>query len=204
MPGLEEEKPKLYMDVKQPMPTAQTALLLIDMINDLEFDGGEDLLEHTLPILPPLKALKAKCKSLGIPCIYVNDNFGHWQADFNKLVDHCLHDGVRGQPLAEALRPEADDFFVLKPKHSGFYLTSLNALLKTIGAKKLIITGVAGDICVIFTANDAYMRNYDVYIPQDCTASESEQENQNALQLMVRSLKARICPADELKLEEMV
>lgn len=186
------------------MPTARTALLLIDMINDLEFDGGEELLEHTLPILTVLQDLKQRCKAAGIPCIYVNDNFGHWQADFNKLVDHCLNDGVRGQPLAEALRPEDDDFFVLKPKHSGFYLTALSALLKTLQTKQLILTGIAGDICVLFTANDAYMRDFKVFVPCDGLASESKEENDNALMLMRRSLKAVICPAEELPLEQMM
>ena len=76
-----------------------------------------------------IAALKRRAKAAGIPAIYVNDNFGRWQSDFNAQVEHCLNDGVRGQPLAELLRPDEDDYFVLKPKHSGFFSTTLDILL---------------------------------------------------------------------------
>ena len=79
------------------------ALLLIDVINDLEFDGGEALLAHALPMAMHIAALKRRAAQVGIPAIYVNDNFGRWQSDFAKLLAHCLHDGVRGQPLSRAV-----------------------------------------------------------------------------------------------------
>ena len=109
---------------------ATVALLLIDVINDLEFDGGEALLAHALPVAAQIAALKRRATQAGIPVVSVNDNFGRWQSDFAKLLAHCLEDGVRGQPLAEQLRPEPDDYFVLKPKHSGFYATTLDLLLR--------------------------------------------------------------------------
>src|SRR5262249_9410567 len=108
---------------------SDVALLLIDVINDLEFEGGDALLQQAVPLVATIAALKPCAKALGIPVIYVNDNFGRWRSDFKAQVDHCLKDGVRGRPLAEALRPEKDDYFVLKPKHSGFYSTSLAILL---------------------------------------------------------------------------
>ena len=74
--------------------------------------------------------LKQRAKEAGIPVIYVNDNFGRWQSNFNHQVEHCLHDGVRGQPVVELLQPEEDDYFVLKPKHSGFFSTALDMLLE--------------------------------------------------------------------------
>src|SRR4051812_40578420 len=100
-----------------------------------------------------LVELKRRAKAAKIPAIYVNDNFGRWQSNFNNQVQHCLADGVRGQSLVELLRPEPDDYFVLKPKHSGFYSTSLDIYLQV---QTVIITGIAGNICVLFTANDAY------------------------------------------------
>lgn len=100
---------------------AEVALILIDVINDLEFDGGVVLLRHTLPMAEKLASLKQRAKSAGVPVIYVNDNFGKWQSDFSKLLAHCLDDDTCCKPLAELLRPEDDDYFVLKPKHSGFF-----------------------------------------------------------------------------------
>ena len=169
---------------------ADVALLLIDMINDFEFKDGAALFERALPVARNMARLKQRTKQAGIPTLYVNDNFGQWQSDFNKLIDHCLYDGVRGQPIVELLKPEADDYFVLKPKHSGFFSTTLNILLEYLGARTLILCGVAGNICVLFTANDAYMRDFRLFIPNDCVASLTPEDNDFALRQMQSVLGA--------------
>lgn len=179
---------------------AAAALLLIDVINDLEFPEGEQLLRHALPTARRIVELKKRAKGLGIPTIYANDNFGRWRSDFNAQVEHCLHDGVRGQPLAELLAPENDDYFVLKPKHSAFFSTTLDILLDYLEVKTVILAGVAGDICVLFTANDAYMRDFRLIVPADCVASNSEDENRHALEQMARVLKADTRASAELDL----
>jgi nicotinamidase-related amidase len=125
-----------------------------------------------------------------VPVVYANDNFGKWRSDFREAVDHCLNDGVRGRPIAELLRPERDDYFVLKPKHSGFHSTSLDVLLAHLGASTLILTGVAGNFCVLFTAHDAYMRDFNLIVPRDCLASEEEADNRHALEHMAKACKA--------------
>ena len=179
------------------------ALLLIDVINDLEFDGGEALLAHALPMAMHIAALKRRAAQVGIPAIYVNDNFGRWQSDFAKLLAHCLHDGVRGQPLAAQLRPESEDYFVLKPKHSGFYATTLDLLLRHLHVTTVILTGLTGDICVLFTANDAYMRDFHIVVPADCVASQDAEENRHALLHMQRVLKADVQPSTALDLRAL-
>jgi nicotinamidase-related amidase len=179
------------------------ALLLIDVINDLEFDGGEALLAHALPMAMHIAALKRRAAQIGIPAIYVNDNFGRWQSDFAKLLAHCLHDGVRGQPLAAQLRPESEDYFVLKPKHSGFYATTLDLLLRHLHVTTVILTGLTGDICVLFTANDAYMRDFHIVVPADCVASQDAEENRHALLHMQRVLKADVQPSTALDLRAL-
>lgn len=182
--------------------TSAVALLLVDWINDLEFDGGEDLLEHALPAAKKAAALKRRCRAAGIPCIYTNDNFGRWRSDFAAVVKHC-RGRVRGRPLAQLLAPTKADYFVLKPKHSGFFNTTLELLLHNLQAKTLIITGLAGNICVLFTANDAYMRDYNVVIPPDCTASEDKDVNKHALELMKTILKADLTPSEEIDLKSL-
>jgi nicotinamidase-related amidase len=169
---------------------SSVVLLLIDLINDFEFDGADEMFTNTLAIAQPIANLKQNAKSAGIPVIYVNDNFGKWQSDFRKLVDHCLEDNVKGKPIAKLLRPDEQDYFVLKPKHSAFYSTSLELLLRYLKASTLILTGIAGNICVLFTANDGYMRDFKLVTPQDCIASESEADNQHALAYMAKVLKA--------------
>ena len=114
---------------------AELALLLIDVINDLEFEGGDVLLPHALASARNIARLKERANQAGVPVIYVNDNFGKWRSDFKKLISHCPEDNTRGRPIVEILRPEAEDYFVLKPKQSGFFSTSLEILLKHLGAE---------------------------------------------------------------------
>jgi nicotinamidase-related amidase len=183
--------------------SSPVALLLIDVINDLEFEGGEKLLRHALPTARRIAAFKKRCVDAGIPAIYVNDNFGKWRSDFKKLISHCLDDNTRGREIVELLKPARDDYFVLKPKHSGFYSTTLDLLLKHLGAEALILAGFTADICILFTANDAYMRDYHLVIPADCVASQVERENQRALKFMERVLKADVSPSAETDLSAL-
>jgi nicotinamidase-related amidase len=180
--------------------TADIALVLIDVVNDFEFEGGEDLFKQALPVAQNIAKLKQRAKQANIPAIYVNDNFGKWRSDFKKLIMHCLEDDVRGKPIAELLKPDEDDYFVLKPKHSGFFSTTLNILLDYLKAKSLIIAGYTGNICVLFTASDAYMRDFRLIVPADCVASYSVEENEYALRQMRDVLKADTRPSTELDL----
>lgn len=145
-----------------------------------------------------LCALKLRAKQTGIPAIYANDNFGRWRSDFPKLVQYCLGEGIRGNLIARRLAPEPDDYFILKPKHSAFYQTNLDTLLKYLGVHTVIVTGIAGDICVLFTANDAYMRDLHVLVPPDCIASEDPEQSRLVLTLMQRVLKANIKLSPEI------
>ncbi len=182
---------------------SSVALLLIDVINDLEFVGGEDLLRHAQPMSKNLAELKRRAKKAGVPVIYVNDNFGKWQSDFKKILEHCLKEGVRGRPVVEALKPEEDDYFVLKPKHSGFFSTTLDTLLSYLGARTLILTGLSGDICVLFTAHDAYMRDFNLVIPSDCVASEDPRDNEYTLRKMAGFMGADTRPSAEIDFREL-
>jgi isochorismate hydrolase len=96
------------------------ALLLIDWINDLEFESGDKLLPAALAAAKPTAALRRRAKEARVPVIYCNDNFGKWRSDFRSLLEHCLEDDVRGRPIAELLKPDEDDYFVLKPKHDAY------------------------------------------------------------------------------------
>ena len=183
--------------------SAGAALLLIDVVNDFEFEDGDKLFELALPAGQQIANLKKLAKEAGIPAIYVNDNFGKWQSDLNKIVSHCLEDGVRGEPFVKLVVPDEDDYFVLKPKHSGFYCTGLELLLEHLGARNLILAGIAGNNCVLFTANDAYMRDFKLFVPADCSVSIEQEDNDYALQQMQKVLKADISASTELDLADL-
>ena len=135
--------------------------------------------------------------------LYVNDNFGRWRSDFKKIVSHCTENQVRGQLISQLLSPTEEDYFVLKPKHSGFFSTTLDLLLEYLDARTLIITGFAGNNCVLFTASDAFMRGYHVVIPSDCTASIKAEVNENALRQMEQVFKADIRPAAAIDFNDL-
>lgn len=176
----------------------KAALLLIDVINDMDFPGSAELLERALPAAKKLAALARRARLAGVPVIYVNDNFGRWQSDFRSQIERCSSPDSPGQPVASLLLPHSDDYFVLKPKHSGFYSTSLEVLLGFLGVDTLILSGFAADICVLYTANDAYMREYVLVIAEDCVASETDEGTAGALAHMKDRLKARVVPGDEI------
>lgn len=182
---------------------SEVALLLIDVINDMQFEDSDLLLQNALPAAKRIAELKKAANALAIPTIYVNDNFGRWRSDFKAQLQHCLFDDVKGKAIVELLRPDPDDYFVLKPKHSGFYSTTLDTLLRYLRAETLILTGFAANICVLFTANDAYMRDFELFVPSDCVASNSVEDNDYALRQMALQLKADITPAAQLNLSKI-
>ena len=174
-------------------------MILIDVINDFDFPGSENLLRHALPAARRLEMLKRAAKDAKIPIIYVNDNFGRWHTTFDEQIERCAASGCPGEEVTRCLCPGPDDYFVLKPRHSGFYASSLEVLLGFLGIDTLILTGFAGDICVMYTANDAYMRGYALVVVPDCIASEDEEGNHAAINHMGTRLKARIACAAELE-----
>lgn len=182
---------------------SNVALLLIDVINDFEFHDGEKLFKNALPMAKRLAVLREKAKAAGIPVIYVNDNFGKWQSNFHNILEHACHEKVRGSEIAKLLKPDEEDYFVLKPKHSGFFSTTLDLLLEYLQCQTLILTGVTTDICILFTANDAYMRDFNLVIPSDCVAAVDKKENEHALNHLKRVLKADTSPSTKIDFEKL-
>ena len=181
----------------------RVALLIIDMINRLDFPEGEALLAPALEAARAIRALRARAHRARVPVIYANDNFGRWRENFEALVAHCLRPDATGAPLVRLLQPTRQDYFVLKPKHSAFYATSLDPLLRQLGCTRLVLTGIAADVCVQFTAQDAYMRDYEVVVPEDCLATATPETTSLALAYMRRVLKADTRPAAELDLDAL-
>lgn len=181
------------------VPRAGTAVLLIDVINDLAFPFAGPIIEAAEAMAPRLARLKSRAARAGLPVIYVNDNFGRWRSDFKQIVAHATARASNGRKIANRLRPTTRDYFVLKPMHSGFHNTALERLLRDLKIKRVILTGIAGNICVLFTANDAYMRGLRIYAPSDCIVSNTEADNDVALRQIQLVLKGRTEPSDQLR-----
>lgn len=170
--------------------TASAALLLIDVINPLDFDGAEAMLDRAEAAAERIAAFKSRWKEAGLPVVYCNDHFGQWQENFERVVERCTDEEVPGHRVARTLRPEPDDYFILKPMHSAFFQTTLEILLDRIGASALVLCGFSGDVCVLASAIDAYMRDYRVVIPADGIASVNPEEDAHTLAYARRVFEA--------------
>lgn len=163
------------------------ALLIPDMVNCFDFEGAEALEPRALEAARRIDRLRQEFRAHGWPVVYVNDNFGEWHSEASKLVARALE---KDNPVTEMVRPEHGDFFIIKPQFSGFYATNLPVLLPQLGVSKLVLSGIATDICVLFTAADAHMREYDLWVPEDAVAAESDERGRWALDIMARSMGA--------------
>jgi nicotinamidase-related amidase len=159
----------------------KAVLLLVDFMNPLDFVGAERLAPKAIVAAKKALALKRRCREARIPVIYANDNFGRWESQFAEVVRSCVERGGPSAQLAQLLAPEDGDLSILKPRHSAFYGTPLEFLLEALGAQCLIVTGLAADSCVLFTACDAFLREYPVWVPPDCVASETDAATRRAL-----------------------
>ena len=175
-------------------------LLLIDVINHFEYPDAQMMLIQALPIAPRIARLKARARAAGIPVIYVNDNFGQWRSELAKLLAYCLRPQALGRQFVEQIRPDKDDYFVLKPRHSAFYQTPLEVLLEYLGASSLVLCGLATNSCIVCTAHDAKMRNLGLFVPSDCSASLTAREHKQAIAHMQAMTDAAITPSRSLRL----
>ncbi|WP_232491802.1 cysteine hydrolase family protein [Novosphingobium kaempferiae] len=174
------------------------ALLILDMVNCFDFEGADDLQPSAFAAARNIHRLRAEFRDRQWPVIYVNDNFGDWHSEATSLVARALENQ---NPVTEMLTPGRTDYFVIKPQFSGFYATNLPVLLPQLGVSKLILTGIATDICVLFTAADAHMREYDLWVPADAVAAEDEDRGRWALQIMVQSMGAQTSATSELTVD---
>src|SRR3954463_11977394 len=180
------------------------ALVLIDVINDMEFEDGEAVFANALPAAKRLARLRQRAREAGVPVIYVNDNFGKWRSDFRQQLGHVLEDGVRGEPVAKILKPDEEDYFVLKPKHSGFYHTQLDLLIDYLRVRTVVMAGFATDMCVLFTASDAYLRDLELIIPPDCSAAATVEHHRSALEHMSRVLHVKTPSSSDIDFENLL
>jgi nicotinamidase-related amidase len=179
---------------------SSAALILVDVISHFDFPDGDSLLRHALPIGPRIARLKERAREAAIPTIYVNDNFGQWRSDASKLVRFCLRPQASGRRFVEAIRPDKDDYFVLKPMHSAFYQTPLEVLLRYLGTSSIIMCGLATNSCIVCTAHDAKMRDFKLWVPSDCSAARTRREHHQAIRHIKEMAEAKIVPSTSLRL----
>ena len=178
-----------------PLPASPTVLLMVDFVNPLDFPGADALAPAALAAARATARLRRALSREDTQAIYANDNYGMWHSDFMHLWQRCSRGRGPSAELAQRLRPRRHDYTILKPRHSAFYSTPLDLLLRQLECKQVILTGMATDSCVLASAMDAYLRGYRLWVPSDCVAAENQEVSEQALALMRRVLKADTRPA---------
>ncbi len=176
------------------------ALLVVDMISTWDFADADKLAPAALAIAPRIGALKQRCVRAGVPVIYVNDNRDRWRSEFRELVRVSIAESATGAAIAGSLLPHDDDYSVLKPKHSAFYATPLDLLLRHLRVRRLVIAGVASDQCIVMSAAEARMRDYEVIVPGDCVAAQTPARNAGALRHLDEGHGIKTTPSARVRL----
>jgi nicotinamidase-related amidase len=178
------------------------ALLLIDVLTTFQFPDGDAILQGALAMRDALVRLKARAREAGIPVLYVNDNFGDWRSEKEVLMGRCLE--AKGAQFVRPLLPDSEDYFVLKPMHSAFYMTPLEVLLQHLQIETLILTGLTSNSCITVTAHDANMRGFDIYIPADCSCARTAEEHTQALRQLEAMAGGNLRRSTSLKLPNLI
>jgi nicotinamidase-related amidase len=182
-----------------PVPVA---LLLIDVLTTFQFPDGDAVLQGALGIRNALVKLKARAREIGIPVLYVNDNFGDWRSEKEVLIGRCLE--AKGKQFVGPLLPDGEDYFVLKPMHSAFYMTPLEVLLRHLQINTLVLAGLTSNSCITVTAHDANMRGLDIYVPPDCSCARNVKEHSQALAQLETMAGANLTRSGSLKLPNLI
>lgn len=201
MPIRRRKNDNLHGNVPDSSPVA---LILIDVINDLDFPQNAFLLTQMPALSRNIAALAKRCRESRIPVIYVNDNRGKWRSDFRFVIAHCKRPGMPGAPFVEKLVPEPGDYLVLKPKHSAFYATPLDTLLAYLKTKIVILAGLTTAACVLLTAGEIYVRDLELFVPADCVAALRETDHRRALAIMRTSFRADTRLSKKLDLKTLL
>ncbi len=163
-------------------------LLIIDMLNDFVLKGAPLEVPRARAIVGNIKKQVNKARRGKIPIIYCCDSHSRNDREFGLWPPHAVR-GTRGAEIVDELKPRERDVIINKRTYSGFHRTTLDRTLKGLGARHLILTGVVTNICILYTAADAYMRGYEVSVPEDCVAALRAEDHRFALRQIREILK---------------
>jgi nicotinamidase-related amidase len=179
-------------DVGAERPSGGRALLVIDMLNDfLEEQGALYCGPAARAILPFVARKIGEAREAGDLVVFVCDRHTPDDREFEMFPPHCVA-GTAGAGVAPELIHREGDIVVPKRRFSAFYGTDLDLHLRERAVKEVVLVGVCTNICVLYTAADARMRNYEVTVLRDGVASFDEDAHRFALKEMEKVLGARV------------
>jgi nicotinamidase-related amidase len=176
-----------------------TALCVVDMLNPYDHDDADRLTADVERVVEPIAALVRRAGEEDVEIIYVNDNYGDWNSSSEELAERAM---AGGRPdLVEPVLPPNGSKFVIKARHTIFYMTPLEYLLSQKGIDHVVLAGQVTEQCILYSALDAYVRHLRVTIPRDGVAHIHEDLSDAALTMMERNMRAELTACAECKLE---
>jgi len=182
------------------MAGRRSAVIVVDMLNAYEHDDADRLTRSAERAIEPIAGLVERATDSGAELIYVNDNYGDWNSSAEELAQRAL-DGRRPDLVEPILPPDGADF-VIKARHTIFYMTPLEYLLSQKEIGHLVLAGQVTEQCILYSALDAYVRHLDVSIPTDAVAHIHDDLADAALKMMERNMRAELVSAGDCQLEE--
>jgi nicotinamidase-related amidase len=167
------------------------------MLNAYEHEDAERLTNSVETIVEPVSALVSRAQDEGAELIYVNDNYGDWNSSSEELAQRAL-EGARPDLVEPILPPEGADF-VIKARHTIFYMTPLEYLLGQKEIDHLVLVGQVTEQCILYSALDAYVRHFHVTVPPDSVACIHQNLADAALEMMERNMRAELTPAADVR-----
>jgi nicotinamidase-related amidase len=183
----------------RPQRQPRTALLILDMISEFRYPDGERIVRGARKAAVNIARLRERAHTAGLPVIYVNDTADQWESDPKSFIRRCKAPTSRGRDIAEMLAPSPNDYFMFKPRHSAFFGTPLHTLLDRLKVRRLITTGITSHQCVLFTAMDAHVRQFELIIPPDCIGAGTAADTRHALYIFSQALMAKTASSRQLR-----
>jgi nicotinamidase-related amidase len=176
----------------------KTALVVVDMLNTYEHADADELIRSVREVLPNIASLIERARADDVEVIYVNDNYGAWNQGRSELVQRASA-GPHGD-LIEPIVPDDDTAFVVKARHSIFFETPLEYLLRQGAIERLVLVGQVTEQCILYSALDAYIRHFEVVVPPDAVAAIHPELHDAALQMMRVNMDAELTPSADVEL----
>ncbi len=176
----------------------KSALIVVDMLNEYDHEDADVLVESVRDALPAMRRIVQRAHDEATPVIYVNDNYGDWSAGRPELVERAA--AGRARDLVEPIAPAEGTWFIAKARHSIFYETQLEYLLREQGVERVVLIGQVTEQCILYSALDAYVRRFQVAVPRDAVASIEPDLADAALRMMERNMQAEVTTSGDIEL----
>lgn len=171
------------------------ALIVVDMMNPYRHGDADALKSSVRQVVPAIETLIHASRSADVPVVYVNDNHEDWSAGRQEIVSQAL--AGTAPELVEPIAPGPGSSFIVKARHSIFYQTPLEYMLRQRRIDRLILTGQVTEQCILYSALDGYVRRFEIAVGSDCVAHIHPHLAEAALEMIQLNMRGHVASGME-------